>query len=91
MMFNYELYKGCEIIVDYKAQNNQDIIDYFEEASNFEGYATLNTFDVNEGLFTIQGMELDYISCVYLIVMNQDTNEFEYLDINSFDDLNSVI
>ena len=89
-MYNYELYKGCEIIVNYEAQNNQDIIDYFEENSNLEGYATLNSFNAREGLFTIEGFELDFISCVYLIVMDIDTNEYEYLDINSFDYLEDV-
>lgn len=89
-MKSYELYKGCEIIVDYEAQNNLDIIDYFEEVSNFEGYATLNTFDRDEGTFTIKGMELDILSCEYLITMNIDTNEFEHIDADSFEYLENV-
>ena len=79
MLENYEIYPGCEIIVDYTAQNNQDIIDFFEESSNFEGYSSLNTIDYIEGLFTIKGMELDFISLEYLIVLNQVTNEYEHI------------
>ena len=79
MLENYEIYPGCEIIVDYTAQNNQDIIDFFEESSNFEWYSSLNTIDYIEGLFTIKGMELDFISLEYLIVLNQVTNEYEHI------------
>ena len=82
MLKNYEIYPGCEIIVDYEAQNNQDVIDHFEEASNFEGYSSLNSIDYKEGLFTVKGLELDFISLEYLIVMNQDTNEFEYIELD---------
>lgn len=71
-----ELYKGAEIIVDYKAQNNQDIIDYFEENSNFEGFAHLNSIDYEEGLFTIEGFPLDYIALEYLIVYTDSGVEY---------------
>jgi len=81
MLENYEIYPGCEIIVDYESQNNQDIIDHFNECSNFEGYAALNSIDYKEGLFTIKGCELDFISLEYLIVLNQVTNEYEYIQI----------
>lgn len=67
-----ELYKGAEIIVDYQAQNNQDIIDYFEENSNFEGLTRLNSIDYEGGLFTIEGFPRDYISLEYLIVYTDD-------------------
>ena len=40
-MKDYELYEGATILVDYKAQNNQDLIDYFEESSMFEGGRTV--------------------------------------------------
>lgn len=80
-MEKYDLYKGCEIIVDYKSQLNQDIIDFFKEASNFEGYATLENIDYESGLFTIKSMPYDWISFEYLIVMNYNTNEFEYINI----------
>ena len=74
----YELYKGATIMVDYKAQYHQDIIDYFEELSMFEGWATLQDIDEEEGLFYMAEMPLTPISVEYLIVMNEDTNEFEY-------------
>lgn len=79
-MENYELYHGAEILVDYKAQNNQDIIDYFEEQSNFEGYARLASINFEEGLFTVEGLPLDFISFEYLIAMNIETNEYEYVN-----------
>ena len=78
----YELYKGADIIVDYESQNNLDIIDYFREASNYEGYATLHHIDYTEGLFYIEGMELDPLSLEYLICLNQNTNEYEYINID---------
>ena len=81
MLENYEIYPGCEIIVDYTAQLNQDVIDHFEEASNFEGYSSLNSIDYEEGLFTIKGLELDFISLEYLIVMNIETNEYEHIEL----------
>lgn len=77
----YELYKGAEIIVDYKAQANQDIIDHFEEASNFEGFASLLEINYDEGIFTIDDKENDWISFEYLIVQNLDTNEYEYIEV----------
>lgn len=73
----YDLYRGAEVIVDYKAQYNQDIIDHFEENSNFEGYTSLNSIDYEAGLFTIEGFPKDPISTGYLIVLNQNTNEYE--------------
>lgn len=79
-MEKYNLYKGCDIIVDYKSQLNQDVIDCFEEDSNFEGYATLDKIDYKKGLFTIEKMPYDLISFEYLIVMNDDTNEYEYIN-----------
>ena len=72
MLNTYELYNGAEIIVDYKSQNNQDIIDHFEENSNFEGFASLHSIDVAQGLFTIEGFPLDYLSIEYLIAMNMN-------------------
>ena len=78
----YELYKGCDVIVDYKSQLNQDVIDYFEEKSNFEGFATLEKIDFEDGLFCIEDLPLEPISIEYLIVMNIDTNEFEYMELS---------
>ena len=85
MLDNYELYIGCDILVDYKSQLNQDVIDFFEDASNFEGFATLNSIDFNEGLFTIKGLSDDYISLEYLMAMNINTNEFEYIYLDKKD------
>ena len=82
MLENYEIYLGCDILVDYKSQLNQDVIDFFEDASNFEGYAALKTIDYKEGLFSIEGLELDFISFEYLIVMNQVTNEYEHIELD---------
>ena len=64
--------------MDYRAQFHQDIIDYFEERSNLEGWATLHEIDEEEGLFWIEEMPLTPLSVEYLILLNQDTNEFEY-------------
>ena len=77
----YELHTGCDIIVDYQSQYSQDVIDFFEEKSNFEGFASLGTMDIKEGTFTIKEMPLDEISLEYLIVMNLDSNEYEYIDL----------
>jgi len=71
-----ELYKGADIIVDYEAQNNQDIIDHFEENSNFEGFARLNTIDIETGLFTIEGFPLDFLSLEYLIIYTEDGSRY---------------
>lgn len=48
MLENYEIYPGCDVIVDYESQNNLDIINHFNEASNFEGYAKLHSIDYEE-------------------------------------------
>ena len=63
---------------------------FFENESNFEGYAKLNSLNVDVGYFTIDGLENHNISCVNLIVMDLDTNEYEYLDINSFEHLKNI-
>ncbi len=65
-------------MVDYQAQNNQDIIDFFEEQSMFEGWATLNTINEEEGTFTIKEMPHDVLSVEYLIAMNLSTNQHEF-------------
>ena len=75
----YDLYKGAEVIVDYNSQDNKDIINYFEDASNFEGYATLLNIDFELKIFYIEDMEQDPISIDYLIVLNNNTNENEYI------------
>ena len=80
MIKNYELYEGVTILVDYKAQNNQDLIDYFEEGSMFEGWATLNEIDEDEGTFTIKEMPLVVLSVEYLLCMNMDTEQFEFYE-----------
>jgi len=80
MTSNYELYEGVSILVDYKAQNNQDIIDFFEEGSMFEGWATLNWIDEVEGLFTIKEMPEDVLSVEYLLCMNMETEEYEFYE-----------
>lgn len=77
-MAEFETYIGATIMVDYRAQNNQDIIDYFEEKSMFEGWATLGSFDEDEGVFTIEDMPLDVLSVEYLIAMNLDTEQMEF-------------
>jgi len=42
----------------------------------------LNSIDLEDGLFTFKDMELDFISLEYLIVLNQDTNDFEYINLD---------
>jgi len=79
-MKEYELYDGVTIMVDYQAQNNQDIIDYFEEISMFEGWATLNWIDEDEGTFTIKEMPLDVLSVEYLVCMNMGTKQYEFYE-----------
>jgi len=78
---NMNLYKGCEILVDYKAQYNQDVIDYFEEASNFEGYAELDQIDYEAGIFTIKDLPMNWISLEYLVVMNNNSGGKYYVDL----------
>ena len=80
MKNSYELYKGATIMVDYQVQDNQDIIDFFEEGSMFEGWATLNWIDEDEGTFTIKEMPEDVLSVEYLLCMNMDTEEFEFYE-----------
>jgi len=79
-MKEYELYEGATIMVDYRAQNNQDIIDYFEERSMFEGWATLSWIDEDEGTFTIKEMPEDVLSVEYLLCMNLETEQFEFYE-----------
>ena len=43
--FTDKLYKGLSVLVDYKYTNNSDIIDWFEDSSNFEGWATITSWD----------------------------------------------
>ena len=76
----YDLYKGAEVIVDYNSQNNKDIINYFEDASNFEGYATLINIDFDLKIFYIEDMEQHPISINCLIALNNNTNEIEYIN-----------
>ena len=46
-----ELYTGQTIIVDYETLD-KEIINYFEEASMFEGYAIVSqTFDSIDGIY----------------------------------------
>lgn len=40
-----ELYIGLEVIIDYDSCLDQDVKDWFEDASNFEGFATIESFD----------------------------------------------
>ena len=75
----YDLYKGAEVIVDYNLQDNKDIINYFEDASNFEGYATLISIDFDLKIFYIEDMEQYPISIDCLIALNNNTNENEYI------------
>ena len=77
-MKDCELYIGATIIVDYKAQSNQNIIDYFEEASMFEGWATLGTIDKFIDEFSIKEMPDVKLPLSCLICMNMETQEFEY-------------
>ena len=79
-MKNYELYEGVSILVDYKAQNNQDLIDYFEEGSMFEGWASLNWINEDDGTFTIKELPEDVLSVEYLLCMNMETEEFEFYE-----------
>jgi len=43
--FKEKLYNGLEVIVDYESSNDLDLIDWFEEQSMFEGFATITSFD----------------------------------------------
>ena len=79
-MEKYELYKGATILVDYRAQNRQDIKDFFEEGSMFEGWATLNWIDEEKGEFTIKEMPYDVMSVEYLLCINIDTGEYEFYE-----------
>ena len=74
----YELYKGASILVDYNMTHRKEVIAYFEENSNFEGWATLHEIDEENGLFWMAEMPLTPLSVEYLVIMNQNTNEFEY-------------
>lgn len=74
----YELYKGCEVIVDYYPTHDSKIIDFFEEDSNFEGYSRLKSIDYDKGVFRVEGLKRD-ISLKYLIAINELTNEFDYI------------
>ncbi len=79
-MKEYELYPGASVMVDYRAQNNQDIIDYFEELSMFEGWSTLASIDEDKGEFTIAEMPMDVMSVEYLVLLNHETQEYEFYD-----------
>lgn len=68
------------MIVAYEPQNNQGPIDYFEESSNFEGFATLRSINLKDGVFFIEGFDPPPISLDYLVVLNQLTNEYEYFE-----------
>ena len=76
----YDLYKGAEVIVDYNSQDNKDIINYFEDSSNFEGYSTLLSIDFDLRVFYIEDMEQYPISINCLIALNNNTNENEYIN-----------
>jgi len=80
LLNKYDLYKGAEIRVDYESQYNLDIIDYFEESSNFEGYARLVSIDFDLKIFYIEDMEQYPISINCLIALNIDSNEYEYIN-----------
>ena len=74
----FELYEGSEVIVDYHGTEQQDIIDYFDEESNFEGYATLDFIDYSNGKFYIKELENKAISLNNLIAINSLTNDYQY-------------
>ena len=77
----YEIYKGCDVVVDYQSQHDQDIIDHFEEKSNFEGWASLLKIDFNKGFFYIDELKDNPISIEHLIMINQISNDLEFIDI----------
>ena len=65
---------GEEVIIDYKSTNNQDIIDTFEEQSNFEGYSRIKDFD--DSFIIVE--DCDYpIQLEYVFRLNPETNEWE--------------
>ena len=74
----FELYEGSEVIVDYYRTEQQDIIDYFDEESNLEGYATLDYIDYSKGEFYIKELENKAISLNNLIAINSLTNDYQY-------------
>ena len=40
-----ELYKGEEVIIDFDSSLDTNLIDWFLDASNFEGFARIESFD----------------------------------------------
>lgn len=77
----YEVYKGAEIIVDYEAQSNKSIYEYFNNSSNFEGFTRLNSIDLEGEYFTIEDFPGEPIPLEYLIIFNHGTNEHENFDL----------
>ena len=75
----YELYKGASVVVDYQRTGIDDLVDSFEEESNFEGFAILDRIDLEAGEFFIEEFSRP-ISLDYLIVFNHDAKEYEYYD-----------
>ncbi len=58
-----ELHKGMEVIIDYEASNDTNLIDWFEEQSMFEGFARIQGFDDSYAL--LEGcpyaVQLEYV------------------------------
>jgi len=52
-----ELYKGEEVFIDYKETNDKDLIEFFEEASNLEGYATIEYYSYDNEWAIIEDYE----------------------------------
>jgi hypothetical protein len=77
----YDLSVGAEVLIDYNSQNNQDIIDVFEEESNLEGFATILKIDEEEGLLWFEGMPLSPVSFEYVCAIDLNTNEMEELEL----------
>ena len=72
-----DLYVGQDCWIDYKETGDDDLIEYFEKASNFEGWARVSNFDNVARLVWIEDCTFA-ISYRQLIVLDDETNEWEY-------------
>ena len=81
---DYELYHGADIMVDYKKVSNGHFIDYFEDSSNLEGFATLASIDLFNSTFKIKEYLNINIPLCFLIAMSLDSNEMDFINLDSY-------
>lgn len=63
------LYKDDEVLVAYEDLNNHKLNAYFDEASNFEGYATIREVHPSETKVRIYGINV-WIPKEYIIKLD---------------------